>query len=85
MHRSVTPPEGKAISYIEIGVTNNSSSNLEGSTYVNGTIAKESGSGNIGLANPFIYKLTPTDGTKSVSITAKAAFRFSYIKVVYVA
>lgn len=79
---TVTPPEGKTISYIEIGVTNNSSSNLEGSTYVNGTIAKESGTGNVGLANPFIYKLTPTDGTKSVSITAKAAFRFSYIKVV---
>ena len=77
-------PADKTISYIEVGVTN-STGNFEdaANAFTNGAWTKVSGSGDVKIANPYIYKITPTDGTKNVSCVAgKGAYRFSYVKIV---
>ena len=76
-------PEGKTISYIEVVVTN-TQANFTGSTFTNGAAELISGTGNASSSNKLTYKITPTDGTASVSYVAKGAHRFASIKIVLV-
>ena len=79
---TISKPSSKTIAYVELGISN-SDTNYEGSTFGNATSSKIVGSGEAWLENMYYYKLTPTDGSQNVVITAtKGAFRINYIKIV---